>query len=141
MTKEATLQLPADTAYLKMIGEFVSRMAKISGFDDLDCKRIEVAVDEACTNVIEHTQRGASHDAFSICCRAVASGIEITISDRGAPFDFDSVAVPDVSAGAEDRPIGGLGIFLMKKFMDFVKYTPGADGMRHLTMSKNRPAG
>lgn len=68
-------------------------------------------------------------------------GIEITISDRGAPFDLDAVAVPDVSAGAEDRPIGGLGIFLMKKFMDFVKYTQGADGMQHLTMSKNRPAG
>lgn len=83
---------------------------------------LETAVDEASTNVIKYAYGGAA-GFFEIDCDVEGQDIVITIRDRGKAFDPGSVPQPDIGADLEDRKIGGLGIYIMRKMMDEVKYS------------------
>jgi anti-sigma regulatory factor (Ser/Thr protein kinase) len=96
---------------------------------------VETAVDEASTNVIKHAY-GGKGGFFEISCDMQGSDIVIRIRDRGSPFDPGSVPQPDVSAGLEDRKIGGLGIYIMKKMMDEVNYSFDIEQGNRLEMRK-----
>ena len=66
----------------------------------------------------------------------VADGcIVLTVSDSGQPFDPTTVEPADTSLDADDRPIGGLGIHLMRRYTDSLRYER-RDGMNVLTMTK-----
>lgn len=83
---------------------------------------LETAVDEASTNIIKHAYMGLG-GFVQISCDMQGQDIVITITDRGKPFDPGSVPLPDVNADLANRKIGGLGIYMMKKMMDEVKYS------------------
>ena len=59
----------------------------------------------------------------------------LTFTDDGIPYDPLQAAEPDVSLGADERPIGGLGIFLVRKTMDEVRYAY-RDGQNVLSIRK-----
>ena len=82
---------------------------------------LETAVDEASTNVLNYAYAGRG-GFFQISCELQGQEIVVTIRDRGVPFDPNSIPLPDVGASLENRKIGGLGIYLMKKMMDGVRY-------------------
>jgi len=96
---------------------------------------VETAVDEASTNVIKHAYAGKG-GFFEISCDMQGNDIVIMIRDRGKPFDPGSVPQPDVAADLEKRKIGGLGIYIMKKMMDEVKYSFDAKQGNRLEMRK-----
>lgn len=83
--------------------------------------QLETAVDEASTNVVKHAYQGQG-GFFQISCELQGQDIVITIRDRGRQFDPNSVPLPDVGADLENRRVGGLGIYMMKKLMDEVRY-------------------
>jgi anti-sigma regulatory factor (Ser/Thr protein kinase) len=64
--------------------------------------------------------------------------ITIVLVDHGESFDPSVVPLPDLKADLSDRKIGGLGIFLMRKLMDEVRYEPKADKSNVLTMVKRK---
>jgi len=82
----------------------------------------ETAVDEASTNVAKHAY-GGKGGFFQISCALRGNDIVITIRDRGNKFDPNSVPLPEVVSRLEDRKVGGLGIYMMKKMMDEVDYS------------------
>jgi anti-sigma regulatory factor (Ser/Thr protein kinase) len=96
---------------------------------------VETAVDEASTNVIKHAY-GGNGGFFEISCDVQGNDIVISIRDRGTPFDPGSVPQPDVDADLENRKIGGLGIYIMKKMMDEVKYSFDVEQGNKLEMRK-----
>jgi len=96
---------------------------------------LETAVDEASTNVIKHAYGGRG-GFFEISCDTQGKDIVISIKDRGKPFDPGSVPQPDVNADLENRKIGGLGIYIMKKMMDEVKYSFDVKQGNRLEMRK-----
>jgi len=83
--------------------------------------RVELAVDEAVTNVIKHAYAGSKGQIHLTCTREGDTFV-ITIQDKGKPFDPRSVPPPDLEADVDGRRIGGLGIYFMKKIMDEVSY-------------------
>ena len=63
--------------------------------------------------------------------------IDFTVSDSGVPFDPTDAPEPDLSADLKDRPVGGLGIYLVKRIMDEVSYAR-KNGKNILSMTKKR---
>jgi anti-sigma regulatory factor (Ser/Thr protein kinase) len=98
--------------------------------------QIDVAVDEVFTNIASYAygdEGGSATIRFEF--DPETRTVEITFTDSGVPFDPMTMKDPDVTLSAEERPIGGLGIFLEKKTMDSVSYQY-RDGQNQLTIRK-----
>lgn len=133
-----TVQFPAKFEFLDEIREFVGQIARENGFGDKDVYNIQLATDEAASNVIEHAYVGRTDGVLDLSCGMNKQGLVITLVDHGAPFDPSEVPLPDLQADLSDRKIGGLGIFLMRKLMDEVHYQSNADKSNALMMLKRK---
>ena len=131
----ATLKLFADNRQLAPIREFVTRVARNLGLCDKVIYDLQLAVDEACANVIEHAYDGCGGD-IEITIEPTREGIQVAIHDWGGSFDPDTVPVPDVTAPLENRQLGGLGLFLMRQIMDEVRFEFDTTRGNTLTMVK-----
>jgi serine/threonine-protein kinase RsbW len=87
-----------------------------------DVYKVQLAVDEACTNVINYAYPGRI-GPLKITLEFNGEELIINIQDKGKSFDPTAIPLPDVTADLEDRKIGGLGIYFMNKLMDGVKYS------------------
>jgi anti-sigma regulatory factor (Ser/Thr protein kinase) len=83
---------------------------------------LETAVDEASTNVVKHAYAGKG-GFYQVSCALRGTDIVVTIRDHGNKFDPNSVPLPDVGSQLEDRKVGGLGIYMMRKMMDQIDYS------------------
>ena len=99
--------------------------------------QIDVAAEELFVNIAHYAYAPGTGDAtIRFERRAEPPSVEITFLDRGIPYDPLAKADPDVSLSAEEREIGGLGIYMVKKSMDGVAYAY-RDGQNVLTIRKN----
>lgn len=121
---------------LDEIREFVGEQARQVGFSDKEIYAIQLAADEASTNIIEYAYDGVEDGKIEINCNAFDGGLEIVMRDQGKPFDPSSVPEPNVKGDLSERKIGGLGIYLMRKLMDEVTYETSDEGGNVLTMVK-----
>jgi len=108
-------------ADIPRIVEFVVEWLQRNGLDRYVFP-YETAVDEASTNVVKYAY-GGKGGFFRISCVLRDAHIIVTISDRGSKFDPNSIPLPEVVSQLEDRKVGGLGIYMMKKMMDRVDYS------------------
>ena len=109
---------------LSEIGKFVNAAAASAGLDKKAAYRLRLAVDEVATNIILHgyTEGGVSGNVqvFSEISRDT---LTITLEDTAAPFDPRGLVFPDqIDKPIEERPIGGLGVFLSKNNVDKFDY-------------------
>ncbi len=142
MVDERTLTVPGRFECLAQISDFIAQAARDAGFDEDDAFHVQMAVDEACSNVIEHAYEQAAGDIVLNCRVDEAGDFRVDIRDFGRPFDPDSVPMPHVEGGEVDLDvvkIGGLGLFFMRKLMDEVTFRFGVESGNHLTMVKRRP--
>ncbi len=109
------------------ITAFIASSVEQAGVDPSAQFDLELAVEEACTNVIAHAYDGRGGE-LEVCFETRGADVCITVRDWGRPFDPDKVPPPDVSQPLEERQTGGLGLFLMEKLMDEVKFTFTDDG-------------
>lgn len=134
-----TARFAAKFEFLDEIREFVGGVARAGGFDERDVYNIQLATDEAASNIIEHAYEGVNDGLLEISCGVNGSAITIVLVDYGESFDPSVVPVPDLKADLSERKIGGLGIFLMRKLMDEVRYEAEPRKKRNtLTMIKRR---
>jgi len=133
-----TVQFAARFEFLDEIRDFVGKIARESGFGDKDVYNIQLATDEAASNIIEHAYENKPDGVLELSCGVQGDMIKIILTDRGEPFDPSEIPVPDLKADLSDRKIGGLGIFLMRKLMDEVQYESNADKSNTLTLIKRR---
>ena len=118
------------------IRDFVGDMARKVGFSDREVYSIQLAADEASSNIIEHAYAGVQDGKLEVECNIFEGGMKIIMRDRGKPFNPSSVPEPNVNADLAERKIGGLGMYLMRKLMDEVTYVSSVDGGNTLTMIK-----
>ena len=83
--------------------------------------QIDVAVEELFVNIAHYAYAPGEGDAL-LAVTAADQAVEIEFRDSGVPYDPLAKADPDVSLSAEERQIGGLGIFMVKKTMDDMAY-------------------
>ena len=133
-----SVRFVAKFEFLDEIREFVGEIARNGGFGEKDVYNIQLATDEAASNIIEHAYEGVSDGVLDLSCGIENEGIRIILIDYGEPFDPSAIPMPDLKADLSDRKIGGLGIFLMRKLMDEVHYEPRDDKSNVLTMIKRK---
>ena len=133
-----TVQFAAKFEYLDEIREFVGGIARAGGFTDKDVYNIQLATDEAASNIIEHAYERITDGVLELSCGVRDDLITIILTDHGESFDPSEIPLPDLKADLSDRKIGGLGIFLMRKLMDDVHYEVTANRGNILTMSKRK---
>ena len=98
---------------------------------------IDVAVDELCANIAHYAYSPETgYATVRVDVIKDPLSVEITFIDNGVPYDPLANIDPDTSLSVEDRPIGGMGIFIVKKSMDLVNYEY-KDGKNILTIKKN----
>ena len=129
------LIVSADVDKLDEVQAFVN-----SVLDDYSCPmkaqmQIEVALEELFVNIAHYAYPDSDGEA-EINVSVEPGCIEITLIDSGIPYDPLAKPDPDITLSAQDRAIGGLGIFMSKKLMDKLSYQ-FADGKNHLTIIKN----
>jgi serine/threonine-protein kinase RsbW len=124
----ATMRLHADLTQLGVIREFVVQTSRDLDVDEKIIPCLQLAVDEICTNVIKHGY-GGKGGQIEVTVESTGDGIQVKIRDWGLAFDPQAVPVPDVSVPLEERPLGGLGLFLVRQMMDDVRFEfRGAEG-------------
>ena len=129
------LELDATLENIPRFRAFVEDACACGGASTDDCFAIKLAVDEVCTNIIEHGYGPDHHGAISLTVEISDGEIRVAVVDNGRPFAPEEAPVPDVEAPWQDRPIGGLGWHLIRKMVDDIRYqTDGAEN--RLTLVK-----
>jgi serine/threonine-protein kinase RsbW len=124
----------------------IADLGRIAAFTEEMCERcggadarlvyhVQMAVDEACTNVFEHAY-GGRPGRLELEFECVAQCLRIHIRDWGRAFDPEGVHEPDPSQPLHERRAGGLGVFLMRKLMDRVEYSFDESRGNCLTLEK-----
>ena len=133
-----SVRFAAKFEFLDEIRDFVGDIAREGGFGEKDVYNIQLATDEAASNIIEHAYEGVADGALDLSCGLENNAIKIILIDYGESFDPSVIPIPDLKADLSERKIGGLGIFLMRKLMDEVHYEPREDKSNVLTMIKRK---
>ncbi|MDX2162520.1 MAG: anti-sigma factor antagonist [bacterium] len=139
------MQIAAVVENVGVICDFVVAAAREAGFDERALHHCRLAVDEACTNVVEHGyapfQPGSDDCApqVTVTCGQQHGYFLIQIEDTGAPFDPTSQPDPDLNELFDQHKPGGWGIYFIKKMMDQVEYIR-RDGCNILVLGKRLPA-
>lgn len=133
-----TRKFPGQYENLAKIGEFVTEIAKEAGFDSAQAYSVQLAVDEACTNIIEHGYGGEGRGDILCSCDTTDDGILIVIKDWGQQFSPDEIADPDYEVPLEKLQSRGAGLFLMKKIMDEVEFKFDKSKGNTLIMKKRK---
>lgn len=134
------LSVPARIENIPAITSFVTQAAEAAGFGETDSFHCQMAVDEACTNIVEHAYAGRDDGRIDVACQVEPGDVTIWITDSGQRFDPAAIPEPDLTGRsvAEIEP-GGIGMHLMRKMMDEVEFS-FASGQNQLRMRKQGEA-
>jgi serine/threonine-protein kinase RsbW len=136
MEEDKTRRLKAVLDNVPVAIDFVTEAAQLAELDERSLYQVQLAVDEACANVVNHAYQGVEPGEMEISCSVDDSGLSIRVRDWGSGFAADQVSDPDVDAPLEERILGGLGLFLIKQVMDQVDYRRRSEGCNELVMTK-----
>jgi serine/threonine-protein kinase RsbW len=100
---------------------------------------IQVAVGEACTNIIQHAYNSRPDRPITVGCRLRNQEFIVRIRDFGQPFSPDTIVMPQVDVKLQERRPNGLGMYLMQKLVTRVKYQSGGHRGNEVTLVKKLP--
>ena len=131
------IKFPAKLEYLDQVLEFVNEQLLAFGCTKKALMQMDIAVEEIFVN-IAHYAYGNETGVATICIDTMddPSCAEVTFSDCGIPYNPLMRPDPDITLPSDKRPIGGLGIYMVKKSMDDVQYEH-KDGRNILKIQKN----
>ena len=130
------IRVPAQIEYLDEVNDFIMAELEPQDCDPKTQMQISLAVEEIFVNIASYAYHPGTGEA-TVRCGIVEEPlqIELVFLDSGKPYDPLQREDPDVTLSAEERKIGGLGVFLVKKLMDDVRYEY-RDGCNILTIRK-----
>lgn len=123
---------------LAVVSAYVERRLSELGVNPGTITEVQIAVDEAITNVIQHSYCPGQRGKIEISCEMLGNHLRVTIRDDGKPFDPTVYQCdPDTESELEMRNEGGLGIYFMRQLMDDLQYEYSEhEGLTTLTMLK-----
>lgn len=126
------LRLPAALGNLETAQTFVRDNALRAGFDESRVQRIELALEEAIINIIDHAY-GGNEGELMLCCTPVREGFEISLGDAGPPFNPLEAPLEKVASSITAQRVGGMGLPLIRSLADGFHYRR-EDGRNVLTL-------
>jgi anti-sigma regulatory factor (Ser/Thr protein kinase) len=133
--KNKTLVIRNDINELTRLVVFLESLEEEWGLPPALIPSVNLALEEALSNVIFYAFEKGSEQEINIDFKLKGTELTIVISDEGKPYDPTQKEDPDINLPIEDRPIGGLGIFLIRQIMDEVAYNR-IDQKNQLTLTK-----
>lgn len=131
------LTIPAQVENLGAVTDFVNEQLEAYNCPMKAQMQLDLAIDELFSNIAHyayHPQTGPATIRVEVEEEPLA--VILTFIDNGMPYDPLAAKEPDITLPAEERPVGGLGIFLVKKTMDEISYEY-KDGQNILRIRKN----
>jgi len=129
------LMLKNDISLVKELNSFVKSVNQEMGLDKSLSMKLMLAVEEAVVNVMDYAYPNGMEGEVRIDVKVTSDRLNYTITDRGMAFAPTEVSKADTTLSVEDRPIGGLGILLVRNLMDSINYER-IDGKNVLKMWK-----
>ena len=129
----------AELTHLSQVRAFVAEAVRALGAPEAMADDFVLAVDECVTNVVEHGYAGRA-GAVTVEVERAGAVIVVRVRDAAPSFDPLQLPDPDLSRPLEERPIGGLGVYLVRRLMDAVSYRIPPQGGNELTLLKHLSA-
>ncbi|MCB8942136.1 MAG: ATP-binding protein [Ardenticatenaceae bacterium] len=145
MTHKHVLTIQGQYEQIREACEFVCDGARTAGFDEQTIFHVELACDEACTNIIEHAYEENPQGQIRISYETDKGNFIVTFHDNGRSFNINSVPTPSTLLDTppdnlhESLKIGGLGIHFMRQLMDEVLFQSDPQQGNTLTLIKQLP--
>ena len=136
MDKEQHLTLPCDVADVPRLAALIDQICEEAGIGMSTAMEVNLAVEEAVVNVMNYAYAPGTEGTVEVIAKTSDDSLTLVIEDRGTPFDPTAKADADTTLEAEERPIGGLGIHLVRQLMDSISYKRSDDGRNILTITK-----
>ena len=133
-------------AYLESLNEFrefiKEQCSGLPGVNEEILYDVQLAVDEACTNIISHGYAELDPGSIILDLATAPEKLIIVLTDFGHSFEPSSAPIPDVNAPIEERELGGFGLFFIQQSVDEMTYEVTEDGNK-MTLTKylNKPVG
>ena len=130
-----TIVLPNDTKEVPRLAAFVDEVCEAVGFSPSVTMQLNLALEEAVVNVMNYAYPPGTRGDVTVEAASNDVRLKFTIIDNGSPFDPTLKPDADITLTAEERPIGGLGILMVRQIMDSINYER-VDGCNVLTLRK-----
>lgn len=130
------LTIPSQTRYLNLVTGLAKRASQLAGMDDSTAAKVSIAVDEAVTNIILHAYGGEEDHSVELDLRFTATALEIHMWHTGVGIRGNQIVLPDPKEYVKHPRKGGLGLLLMSRFMDEVRFSE-EQGRSECCMIKN----
>jgi serine/threonine-protein kinase RsbW len=112
---------------LARISAFIKRSAQSIGFSEFELYAVETAVDEACSNIVEHAYGEENLDNIECITELKPDRITITLRDQGKPFSPKYIKPPNLKCPLSERKNHGLGLYFIYQWMDEVDFSHEGD--------------
>ena len=120
---EKNLTLLNDISQISLLQSFIDEVGEEIGLEKSLVLKLNLALEEAVSNIILYAYPKEMGKKIMVSVTLKNNDLIFTITDTGIPFDPTLSENPNIDITAEERPIGGLGIFLIKQIMNEVTYT------------------
>ena len=142
----ATTHRITRAAYLESLSDFrkfiKEHCANLTGVNDEILYDVQLAVDEACTNIITHGYQHLNPGSIILDLEIDSNKLTVSLTDFGHSFEPSNAPIPDIHAPLEERELGGYGLFLIQQTMDEMEYHVTEDGNKMiLTKNLSNPDG
>ncbi|MBO5795821.1 MAG: ATP-binding protein [Bacteroides sp.] len=132
---EKSIILTNDISEISKLNEFVEEIGNEFSLTPDVVFNVNLVLEEAIVNVINYAYPKEKHESIYLSAQLHEGSIVFVLTDTGMQFDPTKAPEADITLSLEDRPIGGLGIFLIRQIMNEVSYER-IDGKNVLTLSK-----
>ncbi len=117
-----SMTIANDVGEVPRMSEFIEAFCEESGLDTSATMRLNLAIEEAVVNVIAYAYPPGRPGAVTVEAASGSDFITFVIRDNGVPFDPTAKGEVDTTLPVEERPIGGLGIHLVRQIVDDISY-------------------
>ena len=132
---EKTIILANDINEICRLNQFVDELGEEFSLAPDIVFNLNLVLEEAVVNIINYAYPKEEHETIYLSAKLLEGSIVLVLTDTGKEFDPTLVPEADITLSAEEREIGGLGIFLIRQIMNEVKYER-IEGKNVLTMEK-----
>lgn len=132
---EKSIILTNDISEISKLNEFIEEIGNEFSLAPDVVFNLNLVLEEAVVNIINYAYPKEEHQSIYLSATLHEGSIILVLTDTGVEFDPTMAPEADITLSAEERPIGGLGIFLIRQIMNEVRYDR-IDGKNVLTMEK-----
>lgn len=125
---------------MRGLAQMVEEFGDANKLPDRQIYLINLALDELITNIVSYGMRGVARPRIEINLQVNGTLLTLSMEDNGSRFDPTENTNPDLDSPVDERPVGGLGLHLIKTFADRVRYEY-SDGRNRLTLEHDLAPG